>query len=348
MGIFDFLSGSDEAETAAAQNAAALAAMQEQANKLYGTYQTQGLGALGGARTATLDQLRQGLTGQTGAYGQGIEALRGVGTGPLEQAITAYQAGVGGAQGGVAGALAAGQGGVDTLRQLGQSYQPAIDRYYGALGLRGPEGSAEARAGFQTSPGYQFQVDEAMRNALAQASKLGIAQSGNTADALRARAQGFAGGEWQDYLNRLQGFVSPQLQAAQGTAQAYGTLGNLGMQGVNAAVPWTQGLAGAYNNLFLGQRGLAGDISGQYANIGNAIGQNYGARAIRNRLWPGRHQPVRQRRLRSGAERARRRARQHRLQQCGRGGGAADAANYWGAINAGIGATGKALAPRPA
>jgi hypothetical protein len=284
--MFDWLSGSDEAEQAAAQNRAALANYSGEAQRLYDDYRMRAVGALGEARTGALSELGTGLTGQLDAYNKSLAAVQGVGTGPLQEAVAAWQAGVGTAGRGVEGALAAGRGGVEAyapLRQLGESYRPAVDQYMSALGLRGPQAAAGAREAFQTSPGYQFQVDEATRQALANASRLGIAQSGNTADALRARAQGFAGSEWQDYLNRLQGFVSPQLQAAQaaaqGTAGAYGTLGQFELGGVGAMTPYTQGLANAYSQLFQGRRGLAGDVSGQYANIANAYGTSGAQRA---------------------------------------------------------------------
>ena len=161
-------------------------------------------------------------------------------------------------------------------RILGREYQPAIDAYYSALGLKGTDAAAASRANFLPGTGYGYQQDEAARLALAQASKLGIAQSGNTANALVQRAGDIAGSQWGDYLNRLQGFVSPQLQAIQGAATgragAYGTLGNLNLTGTNAIV-------GALGNQFTGGRGLASDISGLYTGLAGTETGVGGARA---------------------------------------------------------------------
>ena len=344
MGLFDFLSGSDEAEAAAAKNAALLNTYGQTANKAFDTYQTAGLGALGAGKTAALSDLSAGLGGQVDAYGRAISTLQGVPTDPLQQGINAFSSGMSGAQTGVAGALEAGQGGVNTLRDLGASYAPAVNAYYGALGLQGPDAAAAARSNFQESPGYKYQVSEALKGVLANASKTGGAASGNTLDALRTRAQGSADAEWQDYLNRLQGFVTPQLQAGTTLAGAYGTLGQLGLGAVNAQLPWTQGLNQAYNNLFVGQRGLAGDISGQYGNIASATGANYGARAgaetgygqdvtnVYGNVASGNTQTARD--IAQGNI-----ASNNQVAQAGQ----ADAANYWGAIGSGVKAAGMAF-----
>src|SRR5262245_45148072 len=133
--MFDFLSGSDEAEQAAAANRAAATAAYGQQTDIANQYRGSSLGALG-----------EGLTRSTGALGAG-----------LENQINAYTRGN-------ADAIAAARGGVDAyspLRDLGVNYGRAVTRYQDALGLNGPGAASAAREAFTTSPGYQFQVDEA-------------------------------------------------------------------------------------------------------------------------------------------------------------------------------------------
>jgi hypothetical protein len=272
MGLFDFLSGSDEAEQAAQRNAALLNTYGQTANKAYDTYQTAGLGALGTGQAGALSSIATGLSGAKDAYGNAITTLQGVSTDPLQAAINSFSSGASNAATGTAGALEAGQGGVNTLRDLGASYQPAIDAYYAALGLKGTDAAAASRANFLPGTGYDWQQEQAAKQTLARASQLGIGQSGNTAAALVQRSSDIAGTQWQDYLNRLQGFVTPQLQAGTALAGAYGTLGQLGIGAVNAQLPWATGTANAYQNLFTGGRGISGDVAGAYDKIAAATG----------------------------------------------------------------------------
>jgi len=225
MGLFDFFSGKDDAEAAAAKNAALYQQYGQDAGNIYGTYGTKSIGELG-----------SGLDKATTALGTGSDAQN-----------AALYAGLTGAQG--YGELAAGS--FAPLSALGDQYGRPVKSYYDALGLNGPEGVTRAQSQFQTGPGYQFAVDEGTRAATNQASKLGIAGSGNTLDAIRGRAQGFADQNYNSYLDRLGSFVNPQLQATAGAAS---------------------GTAGAYNN-------LANIYSQGYGGIGNAYGANAGALA---------------------------------------------------------------------
>ena len=91
MGLFDFLSGSDEAEEAAAANRAALAQYGGQTADLYNQYRTGATGALTGARDLALGELGTGLGQQIGAYGQGIGALQQAQGGRLKLAERVWQ-----------------------------------------------------------------------------------------------------------------------------------------------------------------------------------------------------------------------------------------------------------------
>jgi hypothetical protein len=243
MGLFDLFSGKDDAEEAAAKNAALYQQYGQQAGNIYGTYGTQAGGALSGALDQSVGALGSGLTNQ-------IDALRT----------------------GTTGALDAGRAGVGAyapLSALGDRYGTAVNSYYDALGLNGPGGVTRAQSQFQTGPGYQFAVDEGTRAATNAASKLGIAGSGNTLDAIRGRAQGFADQNYNSYLDRLGSFVNPQLQATAGAAsgiaganktladiysQGYGGIGNA--YGANAGA-----LAGLYTNYGQNQSNVFGNVA---------------------------------------------------------------------------------------
>jgi len=266
MGLFDLFSGKDDAEEAAAKNAALYQQYGANANNIYGTYGTQSGGALSDALAKSTGAIDTGLTNQVGAL-----------------------------QTGLTGSLDAGRAGVaawNPLSALGEQYGRPVSSYYDALGLNGPGGVARTQAQYQTGPGYQFAVDEGTRAATNAASKLGIAGSGNTLDAIRGRAQGFADQDYTKYLDRLAGFVNPQLQAtagaASGVAGANKTLADIystGYGGIGSAYGANSGaLAGLYTNygqnlsnilgnVAQGQAGAARDVTGGTAAGNNSVAQ---------------------------------------------------------------------------
>jgi len=272
MGLFDFLSGSDEAERAAEQNRAQLA-----------QYGTQSAGQLADYTTTARGDISSGVGKAAGALGTGVG-----------QAVDAYNKGI---------------AAYTPLSNLGANYGQMVQLYQDALGANGPAGTARAQSAFTASPGYEFTRGEALRDITNQASRYG-GSGGNTLTALENRAAGLAGNEYQAYLNRLQGFVAPQLQAltsaAQGTAGIYGDIGQTYTgQGRTLSDLYSgegQNLANVQGNLLTGQLGVGRDITS-----GNIAANNLVAQA-----------------------------------------GMQDAANAWGAIDAGIGAVGRAFGGRAA
>lgn len=100
----------------------------------------------------------------------------------------------------------------------------ASDMYTNALGLKGAAGSEAAHAAFRTGPGYDFQVEEAMRAAERAASAGGLLASGNLMAEMLARGRSLADQEYGAWMNRLAGQAGQGLQAAQAKG---GTLKNL-------------------------------------------------------------------------------------------------------------------------
>src|SRR6185312_8404452 len=75
----------------------------------------------------------------------------------------------------------------DYLSGLASQYQPlatgaenAGAMYANALGLNGPSGNAAATAAYQTSPGYQFQIDQGLQALDRGAAAHGQLQSGQS------------------------------------------------------------------------------------------------------------------------------------------------------------------------
>lgn len=131
-----------------------------------------------------------------------------------------------------------------------------------ALGLNGQAGNDAATAAFQTSPGYQFSVDQATDAAARKAASLGMAGSGNTLDAVTRLAGNLADQQYGSFLDRLQGLGSQGLTAA-------------------GAISGNNALAGGYQ--YGGGGALATLLNGTGTNLGN-IDSNLGTN-LTNNAW---------------------------------------------------------------
>jgi hypothetical protein len=136
------------------------------------------------------------------------------------------------------------------------------------LGLNGPDAAAKAMGNFQTSPGYQWQLEQGLRAVDAGAAGQGMLRSGATLKAEQEYGQGLANQDFTNYYNRLFGLsqlggnvavggatnASGAAQAALGGANAQNSItGNLA-QGLSSSAntllnnpnfqDWTKGLWG--------------------------------------------------------------------------------------------------------
>jgi hypothetical protein len=88
------------------------------------------------------------------------------------------------------------------------------------LGLNGPDAANAAMAKFQTSPGYNFQMQQGLRAVDAGAASQGILRSGATIKGEETFGQGLANTDFGNYWNRLQQLSGSGLDAAKGIASA--------------------------------------------------------------------------------------------------------------------------------
>lgn len=124
--------------------------------------------------------------------------------------------------------LQAGQtGALGSLSTAGGYYKPLADKYgaattlgLDALGVNGAAGNARAVGAFQAGPGYQYAVDQALDQTRRAAARDGSLAGGNTLAALSDRAGNMANQEYGSWLDRLNGYVSPELAATSGMAGA--------------------------------------------------------------------------------------------------------------------------------
>lgn len=151
----------------------------------------------------------------------------------------------------------------------------ARDMYLNTLNLNGPEGAAAARNAFQTSPGYQWQVDQANQNILRNNAATGGVLSGNTGLALNQNAMDLANQEWGGWQDRLMNQGNNIYKDYAGAGNAY--------QGMGTAIAGKAGALSNLGNLFTNEGAQLGDINmtggaqraGLYGTLGQGINNNY-------------------------------------------------------------------------
>src|SRR3990167_399469 len=156
------------------------------------------------------------------------------------------------------------------------------------LGINGPEAAAAAMARFQTSPGYQFELDQGTRAIDRSAAARGGLYSGKTGEDLRTFGQGLANREFNNYLSRLaelagsgQGAAGTLSQIASGFgSNAANTLlgtaankANTRVGGLNAITGFNSNAASATAQ---GTVGAANAWSQGLSNIAQLIGYGGG------------------------------------------------------------------------
>ena len=137
-----------------------------------------------------------------------------------------------------------------------------------AAGLNGQPGYDAAMAGFHTSPGYQFSLDQGLRAVDAGAAASGMLRSGATLKAEQTFGTGLADQEFTNYYNRLFDLSKLGESAATNTASATGTA-STGM----AQTDLSQGsaMSSIYGNTASG----IGTAANNYANQ-SLYSQRYG------------------------------------------------------------------------
>ena len=159
------------------------------------------------------------------------------------------------------------------LTDAGNLYSGLSDKYgkatslgLDALGVNGADGNARATAAFQAGPGYQFTLDSGLDALNRRRAGAGMADSGNAdVDAIKF-GTGLADQTYGSWLDRLGGYISPELQATQGKASSLGALSDLSQNDATNRI-------GLFGNVASGNIG-ANNLEAQGASQGarNALG----------------------------------------------------------------------------
>jgi hypothetical protein len=212
---------------------------------------------------------------------------------------------------GRAGAIGALDTAAGYYAPLASKYGQATTLGLDALGVNGPEGNTRAVNAFQAGPGYQWAVDQSLDGVARKAAALGMGgPQGNTLAALSDRAGNMANQEYGSWLDRLNGYVSPELAATGGQATAtmakapvYTTtasnLAGLGTtttngitsqntQAANAEMQGSSNLWGLGLNLAkMGLSAATGGVGGAGSLLGGGgSGSAMGTMQVGNQLFP--------------------------------------------------------------
>lgn len=122
-------------------------------------------------------------------------------------------------------------------RQVGEN---ALYRVQDLSGARGAGAMGEAFQEYQTSPGYQYQVDQGVRAVEASAAARGLTGSGAMLKALQDRGQQIANQDFGTYYNRLLNLANMGQNSALNSAQQAAQVG----QGISQTLA-SQGTAQA-------------------------------------------------------------------------------------------------------
>lgn len=155
------------------------------------------------------------------------------------------------------------------LSNLASKYGAGTSLYLDALGANGADGSARASSAFQTSPGYQFNLEQGLEGINRRRAAGGMLDSGNADIDAMKYASGLASGEYNNWMQNLSGLVSPELSAtsgaATGTAAGLGSLANLYQQDAANRI----GLYGDYTSGNVSANNL--EAAGKAKGAGNLL-----------------------------------------------------------------------------
>jgi len=162
--------------------------------------------------------------------------------------------------------------------QAGQWAMPRLEQQYAGLVQDPSAVMGKIGAGFRESPGYQFQLQQALQAANRAAAAGGMAGSPAEQQAMAGTARGLAAQDYQNYLARALGLYQTGLTGM-------GRLGQMGLAGAGGLAQGMVGTGADIANIFGAQAQLAAaqaeaqqqQSAQEAAGIGSIIGGIGGA-----------------------------------------------------------------------
>jgi hypothetical protein len=174
-------------------------------------------------------------------------------------------------------ALGHSQQAADIYRPYADVGQQSLTQLSNLYGLNGQEAAQTAMQGFETSPGYQFRLDQGVQALDRSAAASGSLYSGRQGKALTEYGQGVGSQEYGNYISGLSGLMSQGYQGAQGLSgvvlgQGDAIMGNA----ANRANIRSGGMSAALGqNTQIGQAeagGVLGAANARAAGANNVMG----------------------------------------------------------------------------
>ena len=192
-----------------------------------------------------------------------------------------------------------------SLSDLSKKYGAGSTLYLDALGVNGADAAKAAQSSFTNNPGNEAAIDAGLSAINRRRAGAGMSDSGNAdLDALQF-SQNLQNQQYNGWLDRLGGLVSPELSATSGAASSLGALSDLSQNDASNRIGlqgnYTSGIVGANNyeaagasagakNLLGGALSLAtlgtslaggGGLGSLLGGGGRASTMNYGGQS-----WP--------------------------------------------------------------
>ena len=161
---------------------------------------------------------------------------------------------------------------------LGEEANRGFSAYGDVAGINGAAGQDRARSNFRAGPGYQFMVDEGVNAAARAANATGMGASGNTMDAVTRLGANMADQEFDDYVARLNPYLTLAPNIAGARAGIQTQLGqdlaanNVGIAGVHTG--YGKDSAALYGQQGTSLAALATGLGTNISNVRQAQGTN--------------------------------------------------------------------------
>jgi len=226
-----------------------------------------------------------------GAQGDAARENKGLYQNYYNQGQGYLDAGYAGAKGNLNKAV----GAFSPLAALGTKYGAGTDLYLNALGVNGAPAAQQAQQSFTTSPGYQQGIDAGIDVLNRRRAAGGMLNSGNADIDALTFGQNQQNQQYNGWLDRLGGLVSPELSAtagaATGQAAGYGSLANLDLNNATNKIGllgnFTSGTAGANNQQAAAETAGAKNLLGFGMNLASLAAGGFGGGGLGSALGGG-------------------------------------------------------------
>lgn len=186
-------------------------------------------------------------------------------------------------------------GAFDPLASLGTKYGAGTSLYLDALGVNGADKAQAAQSSFTNNPGNEAAITAGLDALNRRRASGGMLNSGNADIDALTFGQNLQNQQYNGWLDRLGGLVSPELSAtsgaATGQAAGYGSLANLDLTNAQNQIGllgnFTSGTAAANNQQAAAETAGAKNLLGFGMNLASLAAGGFGGGGLGSALGGG-------------------------------------------------------------